>query len=73
MEMAEKEIAKVFVHTLEVRHFVSGSVFKVLNDIISNKEGVLIIDIGGETTEINLIRNNALEQSASFSQGTNLV
>ena len=41
-------------------------VFKVLNDIMDSKEGFLIMDIGGETTEINLIRNNALEQSAFF-------
>ena len=33
----------------------------------------MIIDIGGETTEINLIRNNAPEQSASFPKGTNLL
>ena len=33
----------------------------------------MIIDIGGETTEINLIRNNALELSASFPKGTNLL
>jgi len=48
-------------------------VFKVLSDILKNKEGFLIIDIGGETTEINLIRDNAMEQSASFSKGTNLL
>ena len=73
MEMAEKEIAKVFVHTPLKFATSSLVVFKVLNDIISNKEGFLIIDIGGETTEINLIRNNAPEQSASFPKGTNLL
>ena len=31
------------------------------------------MDIGGETTEINIIRNNALEQSASFPKGNNLL
>lgn len=73
MEMAEKEIAKVFIHT--PLRFATSSlvVFKVLSDIINNKEGFLIIDIGGEITEINLIRNNALEQSASFSKGTNFL
>lgn len=73
MELAKKEIANFFVNT--PLRFATSSlvVFKVLNDIISNKEGFLIIDIGGETTEINLIRNNAPEQSASFPKGTNLL
>lgn len=73
IELAEKEIAKIFIHT-PLRFATSSLVaFKVLNDIISNKEGFLIIDIGGETTEINLIRDNALEQSASFPKGTNIL
>ena len=39
MEMAEKEIEKVFVHT-PLRFATSSLVaFKVLNDIINNKEG----------------------------------
>ena len=73
MELAEKEIQKFFVHT-PLRFATSPLVvFKVLNDIIDSKEGFLIMDIGGETTEINLIRNNALEQSASFPTGNNLL
>lgn len=73
MESAKKEITKVFVHT--PLRFATSSlvVFKILNDIIGSREGFLIIDIGGETTEINLVRDNALEQSASFSKGTNLL
>ena len=73
MEMARREIEKVFIHT-PLRFATSSLVaFKVLSDIIKNKEGYLIIDIGGETTEINLIRDNAVELSASFSKGTNLL
>jgi len=73
MEMAEKEIEKVFIHT--PLKFATSSLVavKVLSDIIKNKEGYLIIDIGGETTEINLIRDNVLERSVSFSKGTNLL
>lgn len=73
IKLAEKEIEKVFIHT--PLRFATSSlvVFKVLSDIIKSKDGFLIIDIGGETTEINLIRNGALEQSASFSKGNNLL
>jgi len=73
MELARKEIEKVFIH-IPLRFATSSLVvFKVLSDILKNKEGFLIIDIGGETTEINLIRDNAMEQSSSFSKGTNLL
>jgi len=73
MKLAEEEIGKIFIHT-PLKFATSSLVaFKVLNDIISNREGFLIIDIGGETTEINLIRGNVLEMSASFSKGTNLL
>ena len=73
MNLMEKEIAKIFIHT--PLRFATSSlvVFKVLSGIIKNREGFLIIDIGGETTEINLIRNSALEQSVSFSKGNNLL
>ena len=71
MELAEKEIEKVFIHTPLKFATSSLVVFKVLSDIIKSKDGFLIIDIGGETTEINLIRNNSLEQSVSFSKGNN--
>ena len=73
MKLAEEEIGKIFIHT-PLKFATSPLVaFKVLNDIISNREGFLIIDIGGETTEINLIRDNVLEMSASFPKGTNLL
>jgi len=73
MKLAEEEIGKFFIHT-PLKFATSPLVaFKVLNDIISNREGFLIIDIGGETTEINLIRENVLEMSASFPKGTNLL
>jgi len=73
MKLAEEEIGKIFIHT-PLRFATSSLVtFKVLNDIISNKEGFLIIDIGGETTEINLIRDNVLERSVSFSKGISLL
>ena len=73
MKLAEDEIGKIFIHT-PLRFATSSLVtFKVLNDIISNKEGFLIIDIGGETTEINLIRDNVLERSVSFSKGISLL
>ena len=73
IESAEKEIIKVF-GPVSLKFATSPLVtFKVLNDIINNKEGFLIINIEGETTEINIIRHNTLKQSASFPRGSNLL
>lgn len=73
IESTEKEIEEIFGRA-QLRFATSPLVaFRVLDAIISNKEGFLIIDIGGETTEINLIRDNVLEQSVSFPRGANLL
>jgi len=73
IEAVEKEIEKSFNRsslTLATLPFVA---FKVLDDIIGDKEGFLIIDIGGEVTEISIVRNSALERTVSFSVGYNLL
>lgn len=73
MEMAREEIENVFGNVdLSFATFPLVA-FKVLNDIMKAKEGFLIIDIGGEITEIILARAGALERTVSFSCGYNLI
>lgn len=73
MEMAKVEIENLIGDVSLSFATFPLVVFKVLNDIMSEKEGFLIIDIGGEVTEIGLARNGALEQTVSFSIGYNLL
>lgn len=69
MKLVEKESIRAFGHTPLVFRTLPLVAFRVLDDIMNHKEGFLIIDIGGETTEVLFVRDNALEQSLSFSVG----
>lgn len=47
--------------------------FKILSKIINTQEGLLLIDIGGEITDISLIRKDSLEETVSFPLGRNFL
>jgi hypothetical protein len=45
--------------------------FQVLNSVFDSQEGLILVDIGGEITDISLIRKNCLEETISFPRGKN--
>ncbi len=47
--------------------------FQVLNSTIDSQEGLILVDIGGEITDISLIRKNCLEETISFPRGKNFL
>ena len=47
--------------------------FQALKDIIDITKGLLLIDIGGEITDLILIRNSILEETISFPLGENFL
>lgn len=57
----------VFFHTLP---FV---VFIFLKNILHTEQDFLFSEIGGETSELSLVRDNILEETISFSKGKNLL
>lgn len=73
METVKEEVENYFNHASLMFATFPLVAFKVLNDIMSGKEGFLIIDIGGEITEICIVRDGALERTVSFSVGHNLL
>ena len=56
---------KVVFHTLPI---VS---FSILEEIIKPEDGYIFIDIGGEVSDISLVRRGVLEETVSFSKGAN--
>jgi len=52
-------------------HTVPLVVFTVLENIINPETGYLFVDIGGETSDISLVRKNILEETVSFPLGRN--
>ena len=47
--------------------------FQVLNSTLDSQEGLILVDIGGEVTDISLIRKNCLEETISFPRGKNFL
>lgn len=69
----EKEVLKNFGDIfLQFKTFPMVA-FKILNGIINTSDGLILIDIGGEITELSLIRNDNLEETVSFSRGRNFL
>ncbi len=59
--------APVFFRT---RPFV---IFAVLRNMINAEDGFIFADIGGDITEISLVRRNVLEETISFLRGKNFL
>lgn len=47
--------------------------FMVVRDLLAKQENFLLIDIGGEVTDISMIKNNILRESISFPYGRNFL
>lgn len=48
-------------------------VFTILKSLNNTEEGFLFLDIGGETSDISLVRRNVLEETISFPRGKNFL
>ncbi len=69
----EETINKTF-HTKNIKFASFGMVsFSVVRDMFSGEEGFLLIDLGGEVTDISMIKKNVLREAISFPMGTNFI
>ena len=64
------------------RHFNSGNIkfssfvmstFAVARDMFVHQDNFLLVDIGGEVTDISMIKKDILSESISFPSGRNLI
>ncbi len=69
----EETVAKKF-HFKEIKFstFTMAS-FAVVRDMYAHKENFLLINVGGEITDISMIKNNTLRESTSFPLGINFM
>lgn len=69
----EKIVAKHF--TPEPVKFSSFAVasFTIVRDVIAKRDNFLLLDIGGEVTDIFMIKKNILRESISFPKGRNFL
>ncbi len=49
------------------------ALFQILKDMIDCEEGFLTIDVGGEMTEVSLVRNCVIEGVGTFNKGGNFI
>lgn len=56
-----------------VFHTLPFVVFSSLKDIINTEEGFIFSDIGGETSDLSLVRKNILEETLTFPRGRNFL
>ncbi|MEI7765546.1 MAG: hypothetical protein WCI93_03095 [bacterium] len=81
VSMGEEEILNKMKETIG-KHFYSPNIkfssfaissFVVARDMFIPQEGFLLIDIGGEVTDISMIKKDILRSSISFSLGHNFL
>ena len=49
------------------------AIFKILSGMANSEEGFLVVDVGGEVTEVYLVRDGILEVVKNFTWGGNLM
>lgn len=69
----EEAIAKYFTFDKIKFSPFSLACFTVVRDLYPNIENFLLVNIGGEITEISMAKNSALGESTSFPMGINFI
>lgn len=72
-EILENNILKNFGDAPVIFHSLPLIVFTFLKNIIDTDEGFIFINIGGETSDISLVRRSVLEETISFPRGKNFL
>lgn len=73
LEKIEDMIARHF-HSREIKYCSFAlAAFAVIRDLYTDKENFLLIDVGGEVTDISMIKKNVLHSSISFPLGRNFI
>jgi len=71
METIKSEVAKNFGSTPLQFHTFPFAAFNVLSKIINTEEGLLFTELGGDTTDLSIVRKNIIEETVSFKMGKN--
>lgn len=81
ISMSEERVCKKIEEAIG-KHFKTGDIkfssftiasFTVIRDLFTDRENFLLINIGGEITDISMIKHNTLRESTSFPLGINFM
>ncbi len=68
----EEELKHFFHMPIIFSSFLFSS-FIAVRDVFSGEKNFLVVDVAGELTDVGLIKDSGLAQSASFPQGKNFI
>ena len=68
----EDIISRVYTAPINFSSFLSMT-YLVSRDFFPHQENYVLVDVGGEITDISIIKNNGLQQSFSFPCGKNFI
>lgn len=69
LDEVNRFIGEVFHRGIDQYHSLAFVSFSALRDIFPEREHFLMCDIGGEITDLSLIKNNLLVETVSFPKG----
>lgn len=74
MATFREKIVKIYHHNLKtVFHTSLFSFFTIARDTFVEEKDFLIVDIGGEITDIGIVRGDILKETVSFPEGSNAI
>jgi Ethanolamine utilization protein EutJ (predicted chaperonin) len=71
METIKQELHDKFGKMPVQFHTFPFVTFNVLSQIVNTEGGILFTEIGGETTDLSIVRKNVIEETISFRRGKN--
>lgn len=81
MSLSRKELLEELQNLLE--HYFGRTplkinssplaLFRILKDFLDSEEGFILVDVGGEITEISLIHQNIVEEVLTFARGGHFI
>lgn len=73
LQKIEASVAKYFhFESIKFSSFTMAS-FAVIKNMFADKSDFLLIDVGGEVTDISMVKKNVLRESVSFPIGRNFI
>ena len=73
LKKIEETISRYFSFKEIKFSYFAMAVFTIVRDMNIHQENFLLINIGGEITDIEMVKNNALRESTSFPMGHNFM
>ena len=73
LAMIEEALGSNYPHTPVTFGSFLGASFFVVRDLFPHQNDYILVDIGGEVTDVSIVRDSTLSQTVSFPKGRNFI